>query len=229
MAMADGPGDRAPAAKARRGRRPGPSTTKADILAAARSLFGTLGFEGTTLRMIADAAGVDPALVARSFGDKDGLFRAAVEWPWDPAEMVPRVAAGPKSRAGERIARLVIETWEDPDQRAPILALVASTAVSEVARKLLGDFVTLEVQVPMVRACGFDRAEVRGGLVGAHLLGLAMARYVLAVEPLASLPADELVTITGQVVQRILTMPLPGPGVGRHEQQAPLGSFTFDG
>jgi len=191
-----------------RGRRPGPSTTRADILSAARSLFGTYGYEGTTLRMIGEAAGVDPALVARSFGDKDGLFRAAVEWPWDPAEVVPAVAAGPKGRAGHRIAKLVVDTWEDPEQRAPLLALLTSTAVSPAARTLLGDFITLQVQVPIVRACGFDHPELRGALIGAHIIGLATARYLLAVEPLASLDAPALTGILGATTQRLLTMPL---------------------
>jgi AcrR family transcriptional regulator len=193
----------------RRGRRPGPSTTRAEILAAARSLFGTRGYEGTTLRMIAEAAGVDPALVARSFGDKDGLFRAAVAWPWDPAEVIPTVAAGPKRTAGTRMAKLVVDTWEDPDQRAPLLALLTSTGVSSAARTLLRDFVTLQVQVPFVAACGFDEPELRGALLGAHFLGLATARYVLVLEPLASLAPAALVEIVGRGTQQLLTMQLP--------------------
>ena len=193
-----------------KGRRPGPSTTRAEILDAARSLFGTHGFDRTTLRMIAAEAGVDPALVARSFGDKRGLFMAAVQWPWDPAVVVPAVAAGPKRRAGHCVAELVIETWEDPVQRAPILALLASTAGSD-ARTLLGEFITTQVQVPLVRAWGFDQPELRGALIGAHNIGLCMSRYVLGVEPLASLAASVLIDISGHVTQRLLTMRLP-PG-----------------
>jgi len=193
----------------RRGRRPGPSTTRAEILAAARTLFGTRGYEGTTLRMIAEAARVDPALVARSFRGKDGLFRAAVAWPWGPAEIIPRVAAGPRRRAGHRVAQLVVDTWEDPDQRAPLLALLSSTATSEVARTLLGDFITTQVMGPLVRACGFDQPELRGALLGAQAVGLATARYVLAIEPLAGLDPAALVEIVGATNQRILTMPLP--------------------
>jgi AcrR family transcriptional regulator len=195
--------------KAKRGRRPGPSTTRADILDAARALFGRHGYEGATLRMIADAARVDPALVARSFGDKDGLFLAAVQWPWDPAEVVPAVAAGPKRRAGHRIARLVIETWEDPAQRAPIVALLTSTGTSEIARALLRDFVTLRVQVPFVRACGFDQPELRGALLSAQHLGLCTARYVVAIEPLASMDADDLIEIAGASAQHLLHRALP--------------------
>ena len=196
---------------ARTGRRPGPSTTRAEILDAARSLFGTHGYDRTTLRMIGERAKVDPALVARAFDGKHGLFLAAVAWPWDPADVLPGIAAGPKRRAGHRMAEVVIETWEDPDQRAPILALLASTAVSDVARTLLGDFITTQVQVPFVRACGFDQPELRGALIGAQTLGLCMARYVLAIEPLASIEAARLIEIAGDATQQVLTAKLP-PG-----------------
>lgn len=163
--------------------------------------------------MIAEEARVDPALVARAFDGKHGLFLAAVQWPWDPADAIPAVATGPKRRAGHRIAKLVIDTWEDPEQRAPILALLGSTAASDSARTLLGDFVTTQLQVPIVRACGFDQPELRGALLAAQTIGLAMARYVLAVEPLASIDADALTDIIGETMQRTLTARLP-PGVG---------------
>lgn len=194
---------------ATRGRRPGPSTTRADIVEAARTLFGSNGYEGTTLRMVAETAGVDPALVSRAFGGKAALFRAAVEWPWDPAEVIPQLAAGPKSRAGYRIIKEVIDTWEDPEQRAPILALLASTATSDVARTLLRDFVSLQVHVPFVRRCGFDQPELRGALLGAHTLGLCMARYVVGIDPLANLDPVTLVEVAGGAAQRVLTAPLP--------------------
>jgi AcrR family transcriptional regulator len=194
-----------------RGRRPGQSTTRVEIVEAARALFGSHGYEGATLRMIADAAGVDPALVSRVYRDKPGLFRAAVEWPWDPAEVIPRIAAGARSRAGYRLTKEVIDTWEDSEQRAPILALLASTGTSDVARRLLRDFVSTQVHVPFVRSCGFDQPELRGSLLGAHTLGLCMARYVLAIEPLATLDPVMLVEVAGAAAQRVLTSPLPAP------------------
>jgi AcrR family transcriptional regulator len=192
-----------------RGRRPGPSTTRREILDAARTLFGTHGFDRTTLRMIAEAAKVDPALVGRAFDGKQALLLSAVEWPWDPVSVVPRVAAGPRARAGYRMAKLVVDTWEDPDQRAPIVALLVSAAGSAEARRLLGEFITTQVQVPLVRACGFDHAELRGALIGAQNVGLCMARYVLEIEPLASLEAATLTDLVGAATQRLLTLTVP--------------------
>ena len=77
----------------RTGRRPGTGGTREKILAAARSRFGQEGYDGTTIRGIAAGAGVDPALVPHYFGSKEGVFLAAVEFPVDPAEFIPRLLA----------------------------------------------------------------------------------------------------------------------------------------
>jgi AcrR family transcriptional regulator len=192
-----------------RGRRPGPSTTRTEILEAARTLFGVHGYDGTTLRMVADLAGVDTALVARAFDGKHGLFVAAVRWPWDPAEVLPTIVPGPRRTAGHRLGRLAVDTWEDPDRRAPIVALLASAWESDSARVLLREFVTTQVLVPFARACGFDRPELRGAVLAGHLLGLVLVRYVLAVEPLASLSVESFVEVVGAGAQRILTTDVP--------------------
>jgi Tetracyclin repressor-like, C-terminal domain len=158
--------------------------------------------------MIAARAGVDPAVVARAFDYEHGLFVAAVRWPWDPAAVLPTIVTGPNRGAGRRLAELAVDTWEDPDQRAPILALVTSAAGSEAARTLLGDFVSTQILVPFARKCGFDSPELCGAFLAAHHIGLAMVRDVLAIEPLASLDRDALVAVVGDSAQRILTAPM---------------------
>ena len=194
---------------ARTGRRPGPSTTRADILGAARHLFAANGYDATTVRGVAEAAKVDPALVVRAFGGKDGLFRAAVGWPWNPADVIPAVAAGPKASTGRRIASHFVETWEDPQERAPIIALIRSAAVHEESRNLLNQFVTTQLLVPIIRIAGFDQPERRAAFVAAQLVGTGLARYVLAIEPLASMEPELVRDVVATVVQRILTLPLP--------------------
>ena len=189
----------------RSGRRPGPSTTRADILAAARELFARHGFEATTTRMVAEAAGVDQALVVRAFGGKEGLFRAALEWPFDPSKEIPTIVDGPRDHAGYRFAELYVATWEDADRRAPILAILRSATSHEPARRLLTTFVTSQILVPLATAVGADEPELRADLVAAHLLGLGLARYVFEFEPLASVERVRLVEIVGSIVQGLLT------------------------
>src|SRR5436309_7394484 len=88
---------------ARTGRRPGPSTTRATILEAARRRFADRGYDATSIRAIAAGAGVDPGVVMHFFGSKDALFQAAVGWPFDPARPAAQIAARrrrtPRNRA----------------------------------------------------------------------------------------------------------------------------------
>jgi AcrR family transcriptional regulator len=192
----------------RTGRRPGPSTTRADILAAARELFAGRGYDATTVRMVAERAGVDPALVVRAFGGKDALFLAAVDWPFDPALAAAVVTAGPPGEAGQRLVALFVRTWEDPVQRAPILALLRSAAGHEDARRLLTEFLGTRLLGPLVAAVTADHTDLRAALVAAQLVGVGLTRYVLGLEPLASMEPARVVELVGPAVHTLLTAPL---------------------
>jgi AcrR family transcriptional regulator len=88
---------------ARTGRRPGISGSREAILAAARTSFADQGYDGTTIRGIARHAGVDPALVRHYFGTKEQLFAAALEFPFEPAAVLPTVLGDGLEGAGERL------------------------------------------------------------------------------------------------------------------------------
>ena len=108
-----------------RGRRPGGPDTRGQILASARKSFADKGFAGTTIRAVAAEAGVDPALVHHYFGSKDDLFLAALEIRVDPREVVPRVFGPGLDGAAERLLRVFLAVWDDPQTGLPLVALVA--------------------------------------------------------------------------------------------------------
>jgi AcrR family transcriptional regulator len=191
---------------ARTGRRPGLGGTRERILAAARSDFGKSGYEGTTIRGIAAQAKVDPALVMHYFDSKDGVFRAAVTFPVDPAEFIPRLLAPGLDGLGERLVRVFVETWDSP-AGSPLLGLIRSVVGNEDAAALLREFVTREVLGRIARALELDQPQLRAALVASQLVGLAMIRYVVKVEPLASARTDDLVAWLGPTLQRYLTDP----------------------
>jgi AcrR family transcriptional regulator len=191
---------------ARTGRRPGSGGTRERILAAARSDFGKSGYEGTTIRSIAAQAKVDPALVMHYFESKDGVFRAAVKFPVDPAEFIPRLLAPGLDGLGERLVRVFVETWDSP-AGSPLLGLIRSVVGNEDAAALLREFVTREVLGRIARALELDQPQLRAALVASQLVGLAMIRYVVKVEPLASARTDDLVAWLGPTLQRYLTDP----------------------
>ena len=191
-----------------RGRRRGSPDTRSAILAAARSSFATHGFAGATIRSIATAAGVDAALVHHYFGSKDDLFLAALEVPVDPRQLVGPVITGPIEEAAERFLGIFLSVWDDPEIRPSLLA-VARGVMDPSAKRLLSDgFLPVVIQ-PIGVALGIDRPEHRMPLVASQVIGLILMRYVLQVEPLASMPRDTVIATYAPTIQRYLTGDLP--------------------
>jgi AcrR family transcriptional regulator len=169
-------------------------------------VFAERGFDGATIRGIATAAGVDPALVHHYFGSKDQLFLAAIEAPADPADLLPEVLAAGRDQLGAAVVRLLLRVWDGP-MRPAGLALVRSAVGNEWTAKLLREFLVTQVLRRVVGTLDLTPAEreQRGGLVASQLIGVVMARYVLRIEPLASASPEWLVAAIGPNVQRYLT------------------------
>jgi AcrR family transcriptional regulator len=191
-----------------RGRRPGSPDTRAAILDAARALFASGGLSGTSVRAVAAKAGVDPALVHHYFGTKDDLFVAALALPVDPREVLaPIVAQGPDG-AAERLLRAFLSVWDDPELQLPLLGL-ARALLDPSGKELLRDGFLKVVIGPLGVALGLDEPERRMPVVASQILGLILMRYLLEVEPLASMPADEVAGIYAPAIQHYLTGALP--------------------
>lgn len=191
----------------RTGRRRGTTGTRGKILEAARSHFGEAGFDGATIRGIASAAGVDPALVPHYFGSKEGVFKAAVEFPADPAEFIPRLLAPGIEGLGERLTLFFLETWDSP-AGASLLGLIRSVVSNELAADLMREFVTREVLGRLAAAIEIDHPQLRASLVATQLVGLAMLRYVIKVRALERASRRELARWIGPNIQRYLTEPV---------------------
>jgi AcrR family transcriptional regulator len=176
------------------------------VLAAAREAFAERGFDGATIRAIATAAGVDPALVHHYFGSKDKLFLAAVRAPVDPGELLPEVLTAGPDQLGESVVRLLLEVWDGPARPAG-LALVRSAVGSEWTAKLLREFLVSQILRRVMGTLDLSprEREARGALVASQLIGVVMARYILRVEPLASASPESLVAAVGPNIQRYLT------------------------
>jgi AcrR family transcriptional regulator len=189
----------------RTGRRPGAPSTRDEILRAARRLFADSGYEGATMRGIATEAGVDAALVVHFFGNKPALLAEAIEWPFDPEVEMPKLLTDGRHHVGRHLVDLVVRTWDDEGTRNPILTLLRAASSEQRAADLMRDFLRLQLFGPLMERLGADRADLRAELAMSQLVGLGMARYVLALEPLASAKADEVVGWIAPTVQRYLT------------------------
>ena len=187
----------------RTGRRPGRSGSREAILAAAREHFARQGYDAATLRGIARSAGVDPGMLRHYFGSKERLFVAALEFPIDPAVALPPLLEPGIDGLGERVALFFLRTLDEPRGR-PFLALLRSVASSEEAAEMLRQFVTREVLARVAGAVHSDRPQLRAALAASQLVGLAMVRYVIRVEPVASAGPEELARVVGPSIQRYL-------------------------
>jgi AcrR family transcriptional regulator len=189
----------------RTGRRPGAADTRGRILDAARGVFGRAGYDGASVRAIAAEAGVDPALVHHYFGSKQRLFLAAMEFPIDPAVVLPRVLAeGPRATLGERFVAFVVALWDRPDVRPLLTGVVRSATTDPVAAGMARRFLAEGPFLALASATDRPDASLRAALAGSQMIGLAIARYVVGVEPLASLAPEGVARLVGPAVQRYL-------------------------
>jgi AcrR family transcriptional regulator len=187
------------------GRRAGAADTREDILRAARAQFGAHGYGGATIRAIAAAAGVDPALVMYFFGSKERLFEAAIELTINPAEVVPRLLAPGIEGLGKRLVRFHLSLWDSPETRDVVAGVVRSAIAHEQAADALSAFMGREVFGRLAEALDGPDRRLRLELAISHLFGMSMARYILKTEPLASVDAETLVETVGPVIQGYLT------------------------
>jgi AcrR family transcriptional regulator len=173
--------------------------TRQAILEAARSAFAAQGYDRTTIRSVARTAGVDASMVMRYFGSKAGLFTAAAT-----ADLqVPDLAEVPAPGRGEALARYFVGRWEDPASGRGLMLLLRTAATSdEVAGQLQG--VLGRLIIGSVAATGADQVDERGAFIQAQMLGLALCRYILRQEPLASLTVEQVVAAVAPSVQRYL-------------------------
>jgi AcrR family transcriptional regulator len=194
----------------RTGRRPGNQDTREAILGAAREAFAERGYDGASIRLIAGAAGVDPALVHHYFGTKDQLFLDAVQAPIDPGKIIPQALAGDRADVGERLVRTVLSVWDSPAGGAAA-GMLRSAVGNDLIAKMLRELIMQRIFRRISKVLDLDPVEapIRLGLVASPIGGRIMVRYILRVEPMASLPPEAIVTLIGPTIQGYLDAPLP--------------------
>ena len=126
------------------------------------------------------------------------------------------MAAGP-DQIGATVVRTFLESWEPPETRVRLMAMLRSALTNDAAMGMIRDLLVREVFGPITEALGAPDAQLRATLVGSQLVGLAVMRYVGHIEPLASATVDELVAALGPTVQRYLAGDL-GPAAASAEQ-----------
>jgi AcrR family transcriptional regulator len=172
--------------------------TRARILAAAREHFARDGYERTTIRGVAHDAGIDPAMVMRYFGSKEGLFLAAT-----PADLgIPDLRSAPRSKAGEAMVEQFFQRWEGGDESLQILLRTAAS--NEDAAERGREVYRKQILAAVVRLRGKAGSERAASLLATQLLGLAYCLYILRLPALRSMSRKAIVESVGATIQRYL-------------------------
>ena len=174
------------------------------ILDTARTLFHEHGYAGTTVRAVASAANVDPAMVFYFFGTKQGLFAATVEMSGQVPPALDAIFTDGLDGLGERLVRTLVENLDRSD-RTPLAMLTRSAPTHDPSEALLREFIDREVTGRLATLLDTPDAPLRAGMVAVQILGLTVARYIVRIEPIATTSADELAAAFGPIVQRCLT------------------------
>jgi AcrR family transcriptional regulator len=197
------------AGRRRPGRPAGGSNTRERILNSARELFARNGLKNTSIRSVAAAAGVDSALVHHYFGTKEQLFAAAIHIPINPVDVIGPLREVPVDELGHRIASMLLTLWDSEIGANFVATLRSILAGSEVNlfRTFIEDFIAVEVGSRVDNPPGSGLIRVQ--FVASQLAGVIVARYMLNLEPFASLPAQQVADTIAPNIQRYLTGELP--------------------
>ncbi|MDT0341571.1 TetR/AcrR family transcriptional regulator [Streptomyces litchfieldiae] len=175
--------------------------TEERILDAARELFAEHGFERTTIRAVAAAAGVDPALVMQYYGSKQKLFAqaAAVRLPQPPAE-------GPR-HPDELIDALLTALGVKLDGLpATSLATMRSMLTHPEAAELARETLTRQID-DMTGALSGPDARARAALLICTTVGVTIGHQLLSLEPLRDAPPERLADLLRPALRGLITPP----------------------
>lgn len=199
----------APRQTKRPGRPRGTSDTRDRILVNARELFARKGIDKTSIRAIAAAAGVDSALVHHYFGTKEQLFAAAINIPIDPMAVLVPLRETPVEELGRVLPAILLPLWDSQMGAALIATMRSLLAGADISlvRSFLQEIITAEVAPRVDNPPGSGRLRVQ--FVASQLVGVVMARYIIGLEPFASLPPQRIADTIGPTLQRYLTGELP--------------------
>jgi AcrR family transcriptional regulator len=180
-----------------RGRRAGSPDTGDQILAAARHRFLADGYQATTLRSIAADAGVDVALVSYYFGSKQRLFGAAMALPVNPIEVVVPLLAGDLDILAETMLRTLLTVWDDPTTGAPLQAMAQAAISDPDLNRAVREAVSREIVNRLAKRLGGPGSAHQAAAFSAQMAGVIIARYVIRLEPFASMSAEDVVRRLG--------------------------------
>lgn len=179
--------------------RPAGRATREAIAAAAIEMFDQHGYDGASVRAIASAAGIDPALVIRHFGSKEELFLEVMQG----SDGIQDVIHGPIEDIGRRMVAYFLSD-EGESFRKALVPLTQASHHPGIGQELRKRSKELFVDPVTERLEGEDR-ELRVLLSSAQMSGLLHALFVQQRDELVTADRDRIIEIYGDAMQAVLT------------------------
>jgi AcrR family transcriptional regulator len=197
-----------------------PDETREALLSVAREIIEKRGYLGLSMRTVSAAAGVTPDVARRYYQNRDALFAAAMKLPANPSSAIPTLVGPGIEGMGESLVRFMLDTLRDPEARAEIVSLARSGANAGHAMAGMQDFLERSVVDRIAVLIGVPDARMRAALISSYLIGIAMTRYGVRLEPLASASEEEVIRMVAPVVQDLLDPRKPIPGSARSRERS---------
>lgn len=189
---------------------------RAALIDAARAAFAAGGYARSTLKGVAAAAGVAPAVLKQYYDNKEQLFAAMLRLPYDPASAVPALLAPGIEGLGERLVRLTFATLGDEEVRSNLESLIRAGGAAGRAAPDLGhllgsltEYIELSLVDRVVNSIGLPDARMRGALIASYLIGVGAGRYLIKIPPLDSAEEDTVVRMVAPTIQALLDPGVP--------------------
>jgi AcrR family transcriptional regulator len=179
------------------------------IVRTARASFASKGYAGTSLRSVAVAAGVDPALLHYYFHNKRGLLEAALVLPVGFLEGIAEASSVPMKHRGRSLVESMLTMWEQPEAAETLRSIILTAAHEPIAMQRLREICGMHILKVVAENLPDEEKQLRVGMIASQLVGLAMTRYVWQVGALVNLPPAQIVELIAPTIQRYLCAPLP--------------------
>lgn len=187
------------------GRRPGKTDTHQSILGSAQKLFAEVGYDKATIRAIAEDAHVDPALISHYFGTKQELFLASMLPIYKGSELLSEAMLSTEDEIEQKLAGLFVQLTQDKETLKILIGMIRSATTDEKAAEMVKEFVETKLVKPMSLLLTGDNPDLRASLIGSHMIGIIITKYIVKAEPLASASSSDIAAQIGPAIEKYMT------------------------
>lgn len=170
----------------------------------ASRLFAELGYEKTTIRLVAEEVGVDPKLVMHYFGNKNKLFMATVKVPIEVSKGIKVLRLVPRSMWGTRIADIIWLAQKSGGINT-VAGVIRASASEPEAAAMFKEFYYSNLLLPVVSELNVDNKELRATMMSSLMAGFVFTNEIVKINELAQVKESKRKALFAAAVQSILT------------------------